>query len=142
MSRLIGAVSCISFLLLQWSGAHVHANDAGFVGGPETAYPHNHVHHDHDHDGARQSSDPIGDGAFPESSASGDDYDDARDVSIFDQTHVAFKPPLAILALVFLFAIVPLVRALAGAERAYRVLSGRHTRWRPPLRAPPQPASI
>jgi hypothetical protein len=39
---------------------------------------------------------------------------------------------------VLLFIHVPRGRAFASADVVYRVLSGRHTRWRPPLRAPPQ----
>lgn len=137
-AKPIPLVSCLCFLMLQWSGLHVHANAAGYIGGPETSYTHTHLHHEHrnsSHSGASS-----GDHAAPASPSADHDYGDARDVSLFDKALFAFKLPLAILALVFLFAIYPLIRTLAGADVVYPVLSGRHTRWRPPLRAPPQTA--
>ena len=130
----IGVVSCVCFVMLQWSGLHVHANETGYIGGPETTYTHSHGHR-HPHDG-HHSDDWRADYA----ARGGHDYGDARDVSLLDKALIAFKLPVAILALVVLFAIFPFVRTLANAEIAYPVLSGRHTRWRPPLRAPPQPA--
>jgi hypothetical protein len=45
--------------------------------------------------------------------------------------------PLALLVILILFAVAPVFRMLATADFVFRVLSGRYTRWRPPLRAPP-----
>ena len=135
MTRLVAFASCLCLLMLQWSGLHVHASETGYVGGPETAYTHSHAHHDHldaRHSEHHETASANGSGSH--------DYGDARDVSLVDQALVAFKLPPAILALVFLFAVFPLVRTFAGREVAYPVLSGRYTRWRPPLRAPPQSA--
>jgi len=138
MTKPIGLVSGVCFLVLQWSGLHVHANETGYIGGPETSYTHIHVHHD-SHDN-HHSDNLRGDDAVPGSSRADHDYGDARDVSLLDKALVTFKLPLAILPLVFLFVIFPSARTLADAAIVYPVLSGRHTRWRPPLRAPPEPA--
>ena len=137
LTKPIAFVAGLCFLMLQWSGLHVHADEAGYVGGPETAYTHSHAHHDH-HDALH--ADEWSDHVVPGDPSAHHDYGDARDVSLLDQALVAFKSPLAILPLVFLFVVFPFIRTLVAAEIAYRVLSGRHTRWRPPLRAPPQPA--
>jgi len=138
MSRPVALASCLCFLVLQWSGLHVHANEAGYIGGPETPFTHRHARHD-DHD-AHHVGDGDHDHGAPASPGADHDYGDARDVSLSDQGFLAAKSPLAILALilVFLFAICPLIRALTSAEIVYPVLSGRYTRWRPPLRAPPR----
>jgi hypothetical protein len=132
----VAFVSCLCLLMLQWSGLHVHANETGYIGGPETSSTHSHVHHDHH--GAQISEDRE---AAPGDPNTDDDYGDAHDVSLLHQALVAFKLPLAILALILLVGVFPLIGALAGPEIAYRVLSGRHTRWRPPLRAPPRSAT-
>jgi len=130
----VAFASCLCLLILQWSGLHVHASERGYVGGPETASTHSHIHHDHD---TRHSQDRQGVSGNPDARH---DYGDARDLSLLDLALVAFKLPLAILALIFLFAVFPFIRTLADPEIAYPVLSGRHTRWRPPLRAPPRSA--
>lgn len=129
--------ACFSLLSLQLGGVHVHTDQTGYVGVPETPFTHSHGHHDH--------SAPHGGSANVEPSGSGDtgpgrDYEDARDISVLDLALGTFKLPLAILALVSLFAAFPIVGRLASTDFAFPVLSGRHTRWRPPLRAPPEPA--
>jgi len=115
---------------MQLSGVHVHADEDGYIGAPETPFSHSHVHHDH-HDA--HHADNGGVGAVSDSG-------EARDVSLLDLALSLFKLPLAILALVLLFALFPSIKAHVSLDFVYRVLSGRHTRWRPPLRAPPQPA--
>jgi hypothetical protein len=125
-------------LFLQLSGIHVHADDNGYIGVPETPFTHSHGHHDHRdaHDAGAANPDQTGHGGAGQT----DDYDDARDVALPDLALGIFKMPLAILSLVLLFATCPLIRIFIGVEIFYAVLSGRYTRWRPPLRAPPQPA--
>lgn len=122
--------ACFSLLSLQLSGLHVHTGDSGFVGAPETPFTHRHGHHDH----GNARHDDHGD-ASP-----AHDYEDAKDVSLLDLALGTFKMPLAIPALFLLSASLPGFGKRVRTEYAYRVLSGRHTRWRPPLRAPPQPA--
>lgn len=137
--KTIGVAACLSLVMLQLSGLHLHADAHGYIGGPETSYSHTHTHDHHGADHHDRSDAADGDDA---SSAPGHDYDDARDVSLLDLALNTFKSTLAILAFVLLLPIAPRVRALACADLAYPILSGRHTRWRPPLRAPPPLASI
>ena len=122
--------ACLSLLFLQMSGVHVHADEGGYIGVPETPFQHSHLHHDHDD---AHHADDGGHGSVGEGG-------EARDVSLLDLALSLFKMPLAILALVLLFALLPSIKARGSFDFVYRVLSGRHTRWRPPLRAPPQAA--
>jgi len=138
MTRTIGAIACLSLLTLQLSGAHVHLGPEGYVGVPETSYSHDHGEHDHHH--GHHAADAAIDHAEEASAKPGNDYGDAEDISVLDQTLPAFKIPLAVPPPIALFAFAPRVRSLASPNVAYRVLSGRYTRWRPPPRAPPQPA--
>lgn len=126
-TKPLAIVTCLSLLILQLSGVHVHANDSGYIGAPETPFTHSHDHHDAHHAGD-EGAGPVSDG------------EEARDVDLLDLALSLFKMPLAIMALVLLFVLFPNVRALVRLEFVRRILSGRHTRWRPPLRAPPQPA--
>ena len=105
----------------------MHMDADGYVGVPEVAHTHSQrIAHDHglDHDHATPK----------------EDYEGTRDVSLFDLTSNAAKIPLAIFTFAFLLIVVPMFRTFARADIVYRVLSGRFTRWRPPLRAPPLPA--
>jgi len=130
--------ACLNLLSLQLSGLHVHADETGYIGAPETPFTHSHFHHDHS-DAHHGGTDTTDDGGHKSANLA-HDHEDAKDVSLLDLALSAFKMPLAILSLFLLFTAFPRLRRLASTEFAYRVLSGRHTRWRPPLRAPPQPA--
>lgn len=137
-SKTIGVAACFSLLMLQLSGPHIHADEHGYIGVPETSYSHSHTHDDHGadhHDGGVTHADE-------ESGASGRDYGDARDVSLLDLALSAFKLTLALLVFAFLFTILPRVRTPVSADFVQPILSGRHTRWRPPLRAPPLLATV
>ena len=137
--KTIGITACFSLLMLQLSGLHMHADAHGYIGVPETPYSHIHTHEHHGllhHDGTGVAH------ADEDRAASGHDYDDARDVSLLDLALSTFKLTLATLALVCLFLISPRVGTPVRLHFVYPVLSGRHTRWRPPLRAPPLLASI
>lgn len=135
MSKAIGVAACLSLLILQLTGAHGHIGAEGYLGVPEISYSHDHGGHDH-HQGHRAADALAGHG--PE--ATSDDHEDAQDVSFLDETLPAFKIPMALLALIVLFVVFPRARMLASVDVIYPVLSGRYTRWRPPLRAPPLPA--
>lgn len=137
LTRPIGVAACLCLLTLQFSGLHVHIDDEGFVGGPETAATHNHGH-SHSHSHSDVHIDGPSDGQSHGDPGSGNEYEDARDVSLLDLSPKPGKIELAALLGDALFTVAPLARALQSAEVAYPVLSGRHTRWRPPLRAPPQ----
>jgi len=116
--------------MLQVTGAHVHADEAGHIGAPEVSYQHTHAHdravNAHDHDGANGQA--------------GSEHDDVRDVSLLDAVSSAFKLPLALIAVLLIAAIEPVLRSFFSTPYVYPVLSGRYTRWRPPLRAPPATA--
>ena len=129
--------ACLSLLSLQLSGVHVHADDGGYVGAPETPFTHSHGRHDHG-DAHHGSSDAAG--HVDHDSGPAHDYEGAEDVSLLELALGTFKMPIAILALFLLFLVLSRIRSLCASEFVSRVLSGRHTRWRPPLRAPPQPA--
>lgn len=144
MPLAIGAAACLSLLILQLSGAHIHVGTEGYVGMPEISYSHDHHEHDrqHDHDHHRDHrvADAVNEHYAPMTAGPGHDHEDVQDVALVDQTLTAYKIPLVALALVLLFLVLSGARALAVPDIAFPVLSGRHTRWRPPLRAPPRPA--
>lgn len=136
-TNLLAFAACFSLLSLQLGYVHVHAGDTGHVSVPETPFTHSHGHHDHGaHHGGSASVDPGEHG----DSGPARDYEDAKDVSVLDLALGTFKLPVAIVAPASLFAAFRGARTLAGTDFVFPVLSGRHTRWRPPLRAPPEPA--
>jgi len=132
----IGIAVCLCFLSVQFSGLHMHVDAEGYVGVPEIAHTHSQRIHDrHDaHDAAANTDVHHDHGDL----AADENYEGTRDVSVNDLTLSSVKVPLAILVLAFLFSVIPLARALASPHIVHPVLSGRYTRWRPPLRAPPQ----
>jgi len=135
LPKTVPIIACFCLLSLQLSGVHVHANLAGLVGGPETFFTHTHGRHD-DHvarHGNGHGSSAADHGDTPPAR----DYEDAEDVSLLKVALAIFKLPFTIPALILLFALIPRVDLLAGVDIVYPVLSGRYTRWRPPLRAPP-----
>ena len=140
-SNLIGGLApCLCLLTLQLSGLHMHVDGHGYVGVPEPAHLHSRSlldRHDVEHShaaGADHSEHADGAHAHDET------YEGARDVSLFDLSLSGAKVPWALLAMVFLFVVAPLAGAFSRTDFVCRVPSGRHARWRPPLRAPPIPA--
>lgn len=127
ISKPLAIAACLCLLALQLSGVHTHADDNGFIGSPELSFTHVHGQHDHDahHDGGVGHA---------------EDNDHARDVSILDLALGVFKMPMAIFALVLLCAVVTILGRPSIVDIVHPVLSGRYTRWRPPLRAPPPAA--
>lgn len=138
MTNPLVFATCLSLLSLQWSGVHVHADDTGILSVPETPYTHRHTDHDrtdaHHHRAGSAHRDDHG------HERPVDEYNDARDVPLLGLALGIFDLPLVLLGLVLLWVVIPQVRTLASPIIVYAVLSGRYTRWRPPLRAPPQPA--
>jgi len=138
MTKPIAIAGCLCLLTVQFSGLHMHRDAEGYVGVPETAHTHRHGHDDYNdaiHFDAAHDDDA-------DHRDESHDYEGVRDVSFFDLSLSPGKIPLAILAFALLFLALPHTRTLAGRNIVYPVLSGRHTRWRPPLRAPPHPATI
>lgn len=113
----------------------MHADAAGYIGVPETAYTHSHLHVDRGghHSDAEHHHDA--DHATP-----AHDYEGARDVSPSGLALGPSKIPMPVPVSAVLFALLPRDGTLLSADIVYPVLSGRHTRWRPPLRAPPRSA--
>ena len=139
MTKPIGVTACLCLLALQFSGLHMHMDADGYVGGPEAAHSHSQRFHDpHDahhsavvvgsHDVHDDHGDFIGE----------EDYEGTKDVSFDDLALSSVKLPLSVSAQPFLPSVVPLSLTLASTGIVHPVLSGRYTRWRPPLRAPPQ----
>ena len=143
VKRSIAIAAWLSLFLLQLSGVHAHANENGYLSMPETGYSHVHItdhDHDTDHDTSHQDAHHHGEADHSGTADHSHDYEDARDVSIFELASGKFKLTLATLALVLLLCVLPGEGILVSTVRAERILSGRHTRWRPPLRAPPLPS--
>ena len=136
----IGLLSSLSLLALQLSGLHAHADENGFIGTPKTGISHTHSIA-HQHDGTHSDSVTSGDHDHGGPSHV-HDYDDVRDVSLFELLSGDSKQTIAIPALIPKLVNGAHIQTYEVAEIAYPVLSGRHTRWRPPLRAPPQPTEI
>jgi hypothetical protein len=128
----ISWLACVSLVALQLGGVHMHIGRDGYVGMPQG--PHSHSQHSHRH----SSDGGIGGSMVDLDSHSSDhDYDGTTDVSITKLSAAAKE----LLAVVLLILAVPLLLRQAPRIRpiiAVRVLSGRRTRWRPPLRAPPR----
>lgn len=119
---------------LQLSGIHMHVDGSGYVGVPEGAHLHSAFVHEHGEAGI-DHPDPVAVGHPHEHDQ---EFDGAKDVSLFELVSGASKQ---ILALVWFALVLPLL--LWQAARllptfALPVRTGRRTRWRPPLRAPPQ----
>jgi hypothetical protein len=129
-------------LALQLSGLHMHLDAGGYVGTPQPAHTHRqsvHAHHSlghsHDaHDGAYRAGD-VG-----EDPAHDSDYEGTRDITFDELALSPAKLPLALLPMIVLSIVVSRVLALPSLDVVHPVLSGRHTRWRPELRAPPKAA--
>jgi len=173
-TKFIGLTACLSLLSLQFSGLHMHADAAGFVGGLEPVHvhglgrheqlDHDPIAHDHNRHATAQSSerdrehhavDAAGrlntsdhshthDGAPAQSSGvptTGEDYAGARDVPLLAPA-IDVSAGLSALTPAAGFALIdePRLVTFLGTDFAYPVLSGRYTRWRPPLRAPPRNA--
>ena len=128
--RIIAIAASVSLLTLQLSGVHAHEDSAGHISLPESSYSHSHsVHghaHPHPHPADKADHDHEGDPS------------EEKEISLFETGPGGnFKLPMAAPAFVQLLLVVPHEKALARALVSAPVLSGRHTRWRPPLRAPP-----
>lgn len=133
--RSIGISAWLSLFMLQLSGLHTHADENGFLGKTETGYSHVHISaNDH------QSDQGFADHGHEVGHANADhvhDYEDARDLSVFELASGKLELSLALLAVALLLCASLGVPSRLSPCIAYRLLSGCHTRWRPPLRAPP-----
>ena len=117
----LAIMACIGLVAMQLSGVHMHLDADGYVGALEGAHHHSHGEH---HEHHQQPGDT--------------DYEDTQDVSVLELSGGASKVVLAILGLSFLLPFVLRDRASGRPVLAVRRLGAGQSRWRPPLRAPPQ----
>lgn len=110
---LLIAIMCLSLLTMQMSGLHLHVSVDGQSGAHDEAHLHDAKPGGHDHDGE-------------------------IDVSSFEPGVTWSKLIPFFMALIF--ALLPVIRtSTAVRPPLVERLSTRHrSRWRPPLRAPPQ----
>jgi len=111
---LIG-IMCLSLLAMQMSGLHLHVS-ANSQGGA--------LHGTHFHD-----ADPGGHGHR---------HDAETDVSPFEQGPAWFKMIPSLVAMVFALLTINWTSNTVWPPRVERLSTRRRSRWRPPLRAPPQ----
>ena len=136
MTTPMTLASSFCLLALQLSGLHMHLNADGYVGTPQPAHTHRQNIHAHDHLGhSHEAHDAANIGA---DSAHDSDYEGTRDITFDELALSQAKLPLALLPTIVLSTVFPNVLALPSLDVVHPVLSGRHTRWRPELRAPPQ----
>lgn len=119
-------VACLSLLALQLSGLHTHVDADGYVGTPQGTHVHGNGTHV--------------DGADIDAHGHGGDTDHAgdKDVSIVELSTGASKILLFLVWVGLLLLIVLQLRDKISLNFVGPPPTGRHARWRPPLRAPPR----
>ena len=119
-------VACLSLLALQLSGLHTHVDADGYVGTPQGTHVHGNGTHV--------------DGAGIDTHGHGGDTDHAgdKDVSIVELSTGASKILLFLVWVGLLLLIVLELRNKISLNFVGPPPTGRHARWRPPLRAPPR----
>jgi hypothetical protein len=150
------SAACLSLIALQMSGLHMHVSTGGDTGVLDAAHahgqtPHQHVH---EHDPAPHLAGfaivdehathsqtvhhPEAQDTLAHEHDGGQNHAGDLDVSIvkFGTGVSKLLLDLISLALILLMVIAP-ADSLARSIAVPRFL-GRHERWRPPLRAPPQ----
>jgi len=113
------------------SGLHMHVDSHGYAGAPQTAHLHNQSSHSH---GKRKHLD----GGDNRHEHPGDqDHDGDKDISVVELSTGASK--LLVFLVWFglgLFVVLRLATTITPRSAVPKLI-GRHTHWRPPLRAPP-----
>ena len=112
---LLIAIMCLSLLTLQMSGLHLHVSGDSQSG----ALQGTHLH-DADHDGH------------------GQDHDAEIDVSPFEQGVTWFKLIPILVALIFVLLSIRRTSTMVWPQLVEHFPTRHRSRWRPPLRAPPQ----
>lgn len=131
MAPPIMVLACMSLLAVQVSGLHMHVDAHGYAGTPQSTHVHSQDTHSHGGDKHRDHA------ALHEHPHGDRSHDGDKDVSVIELNTGGSK--LVILAVWSgLSLLIPLtlgekLSPLAAVPRPV----GRHTRWRPPLRAPP-----
>lgn len=127
-------VACLSLLALQLSGLHTHVDADGYVGTPQGTHVHGQGIIHSDGNGTHV------DGADIDAHGHGGDTDHAgdKDVSIVELSTGASKILLFLVWVGLLLLIVLELRNKISLNFVGPPPTGRHARWRPPLRAPPR----
>ncbi len=127
-------VACLSLLALQFSGLHSHVDAYGYVGIPQGTHIHGQGVIHSDGKGAHVDGTDI-DGHEHRAET---DYAGDKDVSIVELSIGTSKlfVFLVWIGLILLITLRPGEKILTNFS--IPPPTGRHARWRPPLRAPPQ----
>jgi hypothetical protein len=125
MSRIpntIGIFACVSLLVLQFSGLHLHADAGGNDAGLHVAHLQHVVAENHSHHGTVDAH----------------DHGAETNVLLADQLSASWAKLIALL-IGFMIAVLLCLRLLTRLRLApTRPRKVQHLeRWRPPLRAPP-----
>lgn len=124
-SAPIALIAAVSLLTLQLSGLHMHVDEHGYVGAPVGTHLHSQAAHHHGNGGE------LGDHSDDH------DFDGSKDLAVVELSAGASKLVLALVLLALALPILLRQSAVRLPTIVIPVLSGRRTRWRPPLRAPP-----
>jgi hypothetical protein len=125
VSTSLMLIACLSLVVLQMSGLHMHVNGDGFAGAPQGT----HVHDAHHHDGASS--------AHEHEHSGGQGHTSDSDVSIVNYNTGVSKLPVDLIALALgLIMFLTPVAKIAPVTTVPRPRE-RYERWRPPNRAPP-----
>lgn len=126
-------VACLSLLALQLSGLHTHVDADGYVGTPQGTHVHGQGIIHRDGNGTQF------DGADKDGHEHNGDTDHAgdKDVSIVELSTGASKILLFLVWIGLTLLIVLRPGGKISMNLAVPPTIDRHTRWRPPLRAPP-----
>ncbi|MCZ6585911.1 MAG: hypothetical protein O6930_07835 [Gammaproteobacteria bacterium] len=127
-------IACLSLLALQLSGLHTHIDAYGYVGTPQGTHVHGPgiIHSD----GKRTHLDGTGIDGHEQSGET--DYAGDKDVSIVKLNTGATKLLMLVVWIGLTLLIVIRQGDKISTNFAVPPPTGRHVRWRPPLRAPPR----
>ncbi len=127
-------VACLSLLALQLSGLHTHVDADGYAGTPQGTHVHGQGIIHRDENGTQF------DGADKDGHKHNGDTDHAgdKDVSIVELSTGASKILLFLVWVGLLLLIALELRNKISLNFMGPPPTGRHARWRPPLRAPPR----
>ena len=116
---LLIAIMCLSLLILQMSGLHLHVSADSQGGALHGTHLHEVDFNGHGH-------------------GLGHDHDAEVDISPFETGTPSSKLILFLVILVFVLLAVIWASRMVWPPLVERLSTHRRSRWRPPLRAPPQ----
>jgi hypothetical protein len=127
--------ACVSLIVLQLSGLHMHVDAHGYVGAPEATHVHGQA--GGHHQGHATHLD-LADASHETAHTGDQNHDGDQDVSIVKFGTAVSKLLLYLIPLgLALLTVLRPAGKIAPATTLPRPIA-RHERWRPPLRAPPR----